>query len=37
VLDCQIRAGSFTAAARELARCNLDIVGVQVRWNKVAQ
>ena len=23
------RAGSFTAAARELARCKLDLVGVQ--------
>src|SRR5215469_6746671 len=29
------RAGSLTAAARELARYKLDIVGVQeVRWNK---
>jgi len=28
------RAGSFMAAARELARCNLDLVGVQgVRWD----
>jgi len=30
------RAGSVTAAARELARCKLDLVGVQeVRWDKV--
>jgi len=29
------RAGSFTAAARELARYKLDLVGVQdVRWGK---
>ena len=29
------RAGSFKAAARELARCKLDVVGVQeVRWAK---
>jgi len=29
------RAGSFTAAARELARCKLDLVGVQeVRWDR---
>jgi len=29
------RAGSFTAAARELARYKLDIVGVQeVRWGR---
>ena len=29
------RAGSLTAAARELARCKLDLVGVQeVRWDK---
>ena len=29
------RAGSLTAAARELARHKLDLVGVQdVRWNK---
>ena len=29
------RAGSLTAAARELARYELDLVGVQgVRWNK---
>jgi hypothetical protein len=29
------RAGSLTAAARELARYKLDLVGVQeVRWNK---
>jgi hypothetical protein len=28
-------ANSFTAAARELARCKLDLVGVQkVRWDK---
>ena len=28
------RAGSLTAAARELARCKLDLVGVQeVRWD----
>jgi hypothetical protein len=30
------RAGSLTAAARELARYKLDLVGVQeVRWDKV--
>jgi hypothetical protein len=35
VLDCQIRAGSLKAAARELARYKLDLVGVQqVRWDK---
>ena len=29
------RAGSLTTAARELARCKLDLVGVQeVRWDK---
>ena len=29
------RAGSFNAAARELARYKLDVVGVQeVRWDK---
>ena len=29
------RAGSLKAAARELARCKLDLVGVQeVRWDK---
>jgi len=29
------RAGSFSAAARELARYNLDLVGVQeVKWDK---
>ena len=29
------RGGSFTAAARELARYKLDLVGVQeVRWNR---
>jgi exonuclease III len=29
------RAGSFTAAARELARYQLDLAGVQeVRWDK---
>jgi len=29
------RAGSLTAAARELARCKFDLVGVQeVRWDK---
>jgi len=29
------RAGSFTAAARELARYKLDLVGVQVvRWDR---
>jgi len=29
------RAGSFTAPARELARCKLDLVGVQeVRWGR---
>jgi len=26
------RAGSLTAAARELARYKLDLVAVQVRW-----
>jgi hypothetical protein len=31
----QYRAGSLTAAARELARDKLDLVGVQkVEWNK---
>ena len=34
----QYREGSFTAAARELARYKLDLVGVQeVRWDKRAQ
>ena len=29
------RAGSLTAATRELARCKLDLVGVQeVSWDK---
>jgi len=28
------RAGSFTAAARELARYKLHLVGVQVRWDR---
>ena len=29
------RAGSLTEASRELARCKLDLVGVQeVRWDK---
>jgi len=28
------RAGSLTAVARELARYKLDLVGVQVRWDK---
>jgi len=28
------RAGSFKAAARELGRHKLDVVGVQVRWYK---
>ena len=29
------RAGSLTGAARELARCKLDLMGVQeVRWEK---
>ena len=28
------RSGSLTAAARELARCKLDLVGVQIRWEK---
>ena len=29
------RAGLFTAATRELARCKLDLVGVQeVRWDR---
>jgi hypothetical protein len=32
------RAGSLITAARELARYNLDLVGVQkVRWDKRAQ
>jgi len=34
---CLYRAGSFTAAAaaRELVRCKLDLMGVQeVRWDK---
>ena len=32
------RVGSFTAAARELARYKLDLVGVEkVRWDKGAQ
>ena len=32
------RAGSPTAAARELARYKLDLVGVQgIRWEKGAQ
>jgi len=32
---CLYRAGSLTAAARELARHKLDLVGVQeVRWDK---
>jgi len=28
------RAGSLKAAARELRRYKLDVVGVQVRWDK---
>ena len=28
------RAGLLTAAARELGRYKLDLVGVQVRWDK---
>ena len=28
------RAGSLKAAARELMRYKLDVVGVQVRWDK---
>ena len=28
------RAGSFKAAVRELGRYKLDVVGVQVRWDK---
>ena len=28
------RAGSLKAAAKELARYKLDVVGVQVRWDK---
>ena len=28
------RAGSLKAAARKLARYELDVVGVQVRWDK---
>jgi len=32
------RAGSLTAAARELARISLDLVGVlEVRWDKETQ
>jgi len=27
-------AGSLTAVARELARCQLDLMGVQVRWGR---
>jgi len=27
-------AGSLTAAARELTRCKLYLVGVQVRWDR---
>jgi hypothetical protein len=37
-LECRnlYRSGLFTAAARELARCKLGLVGVQeVRWDKV--
>ena len=30
----QYRSGSLTAAARELARYSLDLVDVQVRWDK---
>jgi len=31
------RAGSLTAAAKELAKCKLDLVGAQeVRWDKGA-
>jgi len=35
-LECEeYRAGSLTAAARELAGCKLDLVGRQeVRWDK---
>jgi hypothetical protein len=28
------RSGALTAATRELARYKLDLVGVQVRWDK---
>ena len=28
------RAGSLKTAARELARYKLDVVGVQIRWDK---
>jgi hypothetical protein len=28
------RIGSFKTAARELGKCKLDLVGVQVRWEK---
>jgi hypothetical protein len=28
------KSGSLTAAAMELARCKLDLVGVQIRWEK---
>jgi hypothetical protein len=32
---CLYRSGSLTTVARELARCKLDLVGVQeVRWDK---
>jgi len=31
------RVGSLEAAARELARYKLDVLGVQVRWDKGAQ
>ena len=34
-VECLYRAGSIMAAARELARYKLDLVGVQeVRWDK---
>jgi hypothetical protein len=36
-LECRnlYRSGLLTAAARELERCKLDLVGIQeVRWNK---
>ena len=35
-VTCQYRSGSLIAAARELARIKLDVVGVhEVRWHKV--
>jgi hypothetical protein len=31
---CFYRAGSVKTVARELGKCKLDLVGVQVRWEK---